>query len=304
LVGGEPDGFDHLLLDSVSNSPEMKMITTPTIATPFHVSAMGRPLDPHYPSNLLAIAGSVGTGIVFAIFNLFASEPLASSPFAAGMAVFLAWAIGREIDPDNNAAAALAMLVAAVYSVLAAPSVMLGAGMLITSRLASGTVGIYLKSIDRIVLIALGGLLGAGATTAAALPALIAAILIIQPRVIQTLFLAIGTATAGALVYSLRQPEVARTSLEPSSLVALAIIGLAVARILPAADPVSPTDIGGREIQGRRVTSARVAVAATIVLAFILAGNHGIEQSVGTGGAAILGVTLARRFPATLWKAT
>ena len=225
--------------------------------TPAYASALGRPIDPRFPSNRLVMAGSVAAGIGIALFGLLVAEPLPSSAFAAGMAVFLAWAIGRELDPDYNASAAVAMVAAFGYSIFAAPSLLLAAGMLIATRLIVGTVGIRIKPIDRLVLLGLGGFLGSAVVSMAAIPALMAGIVINEQRSRVSLILALATGSAGALVFAIRQPEVAWAGPGALSLAAAAVVILSLLYISPATQLAASPDLGSGSLESWRISAAR-----------------------------------------------
>lgn len=79
------------------------------------VSALGRPLDPRYPSNRLAGIFALAMIILFALIALADGSSFGESigrGFSAGLVAFLAWALGREIDPDYNMTANVAMVLA------------------------------------------------------------------------------------------------------------------------------------------------------------------------------------------------
>jgi hypothetical protein len=275
----------------------METLIKQAVASPYGVSAIGRPLDPSYPSNRVAVIGAVLVGIGFGLYNLTATETLPSSAFAAAMAVFLAWAVGREIDPDNTRTAGLAMIGTAGFSLFFAPSLLLGAGVLIGTRLASGTVGLRLKPIDRVVVISLAGLLGSGAITLAAVPLLAIGIVINDGRsrlAYATAGIAILAATSVAIV---RQPEVAATAPDWASLILLGLVVASAALVPRTRKVVAQTDVGEVGLSGWRIDVSRLGLAATIVLAVALAGNVGFEQSMGTAGAALLGTAIARWSP-------
>lgn len=76
-------------------------------------TSLSRIIDPRVQSNVLALGIAIvaGVGAIAArlVDDTGAAESLLDS-FGAGVAVFLAWAIGRELDPDNNSSALLAEL--------------------------------------------------------------------------------------------------------------------------------------------------------------------------------------------------
>ena len=81
------------------------MIETKLPAPPPSRTALGRPLDPRYISNVIAVIGALAAGSAFFLFSVVFEEAVAASPLGAAGAVFLAWAIAREIDPDRNGSA-------------------------------------------------------------------------------------------------------------------------------------------------------------------------------------------------------
>lgn len=275
----------------------MATLIKQAVASPYGVSAIGRPLDPSYPSNRVAVIGAVLAGIGFGLYNLIASEALPSSAFAAAMAVFLAWAVGREIDPDNVRTSAVAMVGAAVFSLVASPSLLLGAGVLIGTRLASGTVGLKLKSIDTVVVISLAALLGSGVITLAAVPLLAIGIVINDGRSHHSYLTAGIAVVSAATVFAVRQPEMVWTAPGWAALILLGLVVASAVLIPRTRSVVSQADVREGGLSGWRIDVSRIGLAATIVLAVVLAGNVGFEQSMGTAGAALLGTAIARWSP-------
>ena len=72
------------------------------------ITALGRPLDPRYPTNLAIGALSLIVGAVGAAVKLLSDVPLAESAswgIGAAFSVFLAWVLARELDPDYDLSA-------------------------------------------------------------------------------------------------------------------------------------------------------------------------------------------------------
>lgn len=77
------------------------------------VTGLGRPLDPGLPSNRPAIIGLAIAAVSAAVGDLLQSGLVdLMVSLTTAVAVFLSWAIARELDPDHPKSAALAMLVA------------------------------------------------------------------------------------------------------------------------------------------------------------------------------------------------
>ena len=75
-----------------------------------------------YESNVVAVVGALAATILFGGYNLIADAPLQTSWVGAGIGAFLAWAIARELDPDNHTSATIAIVVSTLVSLVAPPS--------------------------------------------------------------------------------------------------------------------------------------------------------------------------------------
>ncbi|MCP4965887.1 MAG: hypothetical protein GY926_11680 [bacterium] len=256
-------------------------------------SALGRTIDFEYPSNVVAVFGSLATATLFGSYNILASAPLQTSWGAAGMGAFLAWAIARELDPDNTRSAAIAIAVSTVVSLVATPSLLTALGILLGVRLLTGSVDVSMGRLDPILLVGLGALLGAGRTTPAAIPVLLAGIVVFGDRSRRSILVAAAAAGAAVATLILTQPLVTWHRPDAWTVAFLvATVGVAVL-IIPAPEPVSQTDFGEQRLVGWRVSAARGAGAGTVVIAFLLSGETGTKDVYATVGAALVGVAVA-----------
>ncbi len=208
--------------------------------------------------------------------------------------MFVAWAIARELDPDNNMAAAVAMVPAAVFSALARPSLLAGAGMLLAVRLTSGTVGLPRRGIDTALLVALGAVLGSNGKATVVVPALMVAVVIYDNARPSSILVAgaIGGAALvpyliGGLGQSLDSPGLAATA-------SVLLIGAAVAITLPVGQIRSRTDTGRLRIIGWRVAVSRIMAGTTITIAVVLGGQIGGFAPVATIVSSVMGVATVR----------
>lgn len=75
----------------------------------YRFSALGRPLDFHYKTNLvISIITAASIAASFLLFLLYESNSFLDSVIDAvrfGLSLFLSWALAREIDPDNDLSA-------------------------------------------------------------------------------------------------------------------------------------------------------------------------------------------------------
>lgn len=127
----------------------------------FGISTLGRPVDPRFPTNkaiaILALLSFVG-GAIWGWFEFGALGPAASRGAQAGLAVFLSWALGRELDPDHNISAFVAAALVLVTLVLFRSVGLWSIGLAVPlARLVNRTIGPPARHSDiAIVLLLLG----------------------------------------------------------------------------------------------------------------------------------------------------
>ena len=126
---------------------------------------MGRPVDIRYPSNLFIAVFMAGVFLVTFTINLANNHPFSESAVTAFnlmLTAFVAWAIGRELDPDFNLSAYLAAPLAIIVAVLWEPPAILAlAGTMVAIRLVNRTVGPPPTTLDLGALVIGSSLLGA-----------------------------------------------------------------------------------------------------------------------------------------------
>ena len=98
---------------------------------------MWRSLDPTYPSNLAILAWSL---VAWGVWG-----------WAAGLSIFLAWALTRELDPDHPGSALLAAGLATCWGGYSSGLFLLLLGM----RLVSRTPGLPARWLDSLLVIGL-----------------------------------------------------------------------------------------------------------------------------------------------------
>lgn len=124
-------------------------------------TSIGRPIDPSYPTNraigLLAIA-VILAGTVFQVLR---GVPIVQSGIwglGAGIAVFLAWAICRELDPDNDLSAFVATGFAIVGLIFGGlPNLGILFWLLLVVRVVNRTTGLPATLIDSLAVVGFGG---------------------------------------------------------------------------------------------------------------------------------------------------
>lgn len=135
-------------------------------------SALARIVDVRYPSNrsIVTIAGAGGAGTVLFRFLTDAGDPMLWG-FRVAVAVFLGWAIARELDPDHPWSAAVAGPLAGLGVAMAVPELGAAAGFLIATRIVARSTGM---SAHRWELVGLVGFVGYLAASREAWPAALA----------------------------------------------------------------------------------------------------------------------------------
>ena len=121
---------------------------------------LGRPVDPAYPTNVAIAVLSVATLISVSLWRLLYlhSEFMAALTQGGQLAgvVFLTWALGRELDPDANIVAFLAITPAVVLAVLVGtPNFSLVFLALLLLRVVNRSLGVPAKPTDSLLVLLL-----------------------------------------------------------------------------------------------------------------------------------------------------
>jgi len=124
------------------------------------ISALARSVDPRYPTVGAILAFSLVVTVGGAGFQLFQGSSLQEAlPWgvSAGLAVFLAWALGRELDPDHELSAFVGAGLSLAGRVLfGAPALLALAWMLVSLRLVNRSTGLPARIQDSLGLLGLG----------------------------------------------------------------------------------------------------------------------------------------------------
>jgi hypothetical protein len=124
------------------------------------MTGIGRPLDFDNPFNravLFLTLAVTGCGIGFQWILGEGGIQSVLWGLGAGLTVFLAWALGRELDPDHNPSAFLASSLALIGVIIwGIPSLGLLLWLLIAVRIVNRTTGIAASIFDSLFFIGLG----------------------------------------------------------------------------------------------------------------------------------------------------
>lgn len=126
----------------------------------YRYSSIARPLEPKYPTNLAVLVLLPVIAIGLAGFEMFyrgtAVTEAVLTGASAAVAAFLAWALARELDPDRNQAAFVAMgLVVLAAGFALTPGLLVAASVLMSVRVVVRTVGPPARTSDLVLVLAL-----------------------------------------------------------------------------------------------------------------------------------------------------
>tara|TARA_R110002124_G_scaffold34050_12_gene112048 strand:+ start:3933 stop:4793 length:861 start_codon:yes stop_codon:yes gene_type:complete len=241
----------------------------------YRLSSIARPLEPQYPTNravliLLPLIALVTGGAAF----LLRDAGLAGGA-AAGLggllSAFLAWALGREIDPDRNEAAFIAMaLTVAAIALGYTPALWVLALVLMATRIVVRTVGQAAKLTDLALVTGLAGMAvfvdGYWAMGLIAAFAMAVDLLYDRKRTLNLVFAAFATGFSMFAVVQ-RGGEWGPLTLEPLGLVApawslaaLIVTALSAIFILTCPAITSVCDANGEPLERRRVRGGAVII--------------------------------------------
>jgi len=124
------------------------------------VTAIGRPVDPRYPTNLAIAIVTLLVTVAGAAWRWLEGAALldgAAWGIGAGLAVFLAWALARELDPDHDMSAFVgAGLVLVALPFLGLPQLLPLFWMMLAVRIVNRTVGLPARPLDSLAVLGLG----------------------------------------------------------------------------------------------------------------------------------------------------
>jgi hypothetical protein len=264
------------------------------------VTALGRLPDPSYPTNRTISILALVVAIAGMIVRLLSGAVLFKSALwgiGAGFALFLTWALGREIDPDHDLSAFVgAGLVFIALLLFDSPSLLVVLWLLLLLRLVNRTVGLPAKPLDSLAVLGLGAWLTwqgywiVGLMTAAAF--MLDGLL--SPPLRRHLFVS-GLALITSVVLSIFHPDVAMKggSTMPVIIASVAIAGLFLLVILTSREIQAVGDATGKRLNARRVQAAQVLALLTALFFAWWAGTSGVVVLLPLW-AAVVGVGLYR----------
>lgn len=252
------------------------------------ISAIGRPLDPAYPTNravllLLPVAALVAGGL--AVAGGFGILTVLWRAAGAALAAFGGWALAREIAPDDEIVAAFGALVLSWVTYLALDAALLPVfAALLYARVVGRSTGLAATGLDSLVVTvaALFAAWRAGSPwPAAAGAAAFALDAVLAPGLArQWLFAGVCAAGAVGLTSAGLAPRVVpvQPDLLPRTLGTVLLVG-AIALIAATRSCDARCDATGEPMSAVRVRGAQIVTLLT-ALAYATSGTAGME----TGG--------------------
>ncbi len=124
------------------------------------LSSIGRPIDPNYPTNRAIALLTIAAMVVGAHVRLLSGNAWGDSALwgaQAGLVIFLAWALCRELDPDRAMAAFVAAGLAMVGLFLwELPRLGVIFWLLLTMRVVNRTTGLPATVLDALIVLGVG----------------------------------------------------------------------------------------------------------------------------------------------------
>lgn len=245
---------------------------------------LGRPVDPAYPTNAAIAVLSVATLIAVSLWRLLYlhSEFIAALIQGAQLTgvVFLTWALGREVDPDANPVAFLAITPAVVLAVLVGtPNFSLLFLALLLLRVVNRSIGLPAKPTDSLLVLLLASWLawpGAWYVLMCAAIAFLLDSFLVNPLPRHRWF---GLVSAVGALCS--QSSILRFSQSwpgiVTGAVAVGAIGL-ILLLLFTPSPRSVGDLFAVPVNWKRLQAARIVAFLLSLLAVLSQGLQGLIQ--------------------------
>lgn len=254
---------------------------------------LGRPVDPRSPSNLFAVAVSLAAGLAGWLVVGTIGGALSSL-----LAAFLAWALGRELDPDRPWTAGVAAVGAGAVSLAFPPEAGALAVVLVAARIVVRSTGLPPTTLDLVAVTALAAFFARSPSGWAAGMALAFALArdttLPQPAERTQLGFAAATAVLVTLIASfsdaLGGPWMAPDAYE----VTIAALGVIAGVTLPREIPISECDMTRASFTPERLTWARWTALGALVLAGVAGGGPAIG-GMAAGWTALVATWLGAR---------
>ncbi len=297
-VGRDREGHDWPTRRLGGGPPRKGTITIKTSV----ITSIGRPVDLSYPTNRAVAIASALVTLGAALVQRVSGMPWIESGLwgvQAGLAGFLTWALGRELDPDHDLSAfvAFALAVGGLF-LWGLPRFSVLLWLMLVVRMVNRTTGLPAGILDSLGILGLGIWLSLEGNWGYSLITTLAFLLDSQlpmrtrRQLAFAVLGAVGTVTTAALSDGLLQQG--GVSLRPG-LLALVGSGCFVPVILESRTVSSVGDRTGKRLRPVRVRAAQ-ALALLVGVETALLGGIAALGSLTPLWAAVLGASLYRLY--------
>jgi len=266
------------------------------------ITSIARPLDLNYLTNKAIALLSVIVFIAITFFWIIDGIEFLDSAwwgFIASLAVFLSWAIARELDPDYDLSAFVTTGLSLIgLIVFGLPKISMLFWFLLVARMVNRTTGLPAKRLDSLFLLVLAGWLTINENILIGLMTALAFLLdsfLSKPQKHQILFASVQLLFVG-ISSSFNGVIFGDGTLSPSF--ALAVVVISSLFLVVIADSRKIRTGGDRTaelLDPRRVQSAQILALSTAILMALWNGLPGI-RAIMLLWAAIVGTSVYRLF--------
>ena len=263
-------------------------------------TAVGRRLDPRYPTNLAIMTLTLVVTIAGTALLLLSGVALLESAqwgVGAGFAVFFAWALGRELDPDHDLSAFVGVGLMLVGLLLfGLPSLLTLFWLLVALRVLGRPVGLPARPLDSLAILSLGGwLTWQGYWIAGLMTAVVCLLDGLLPRPLRRHLPLSGLALFATVVLCIFLGDIAMdgSPTAPTVIASVVMTGLFLVVIATSGKVQAVGDATGKPLNPRRVQAAQAFALVTALLMAWWKGPSGVVVLTPLW-AAMLGVALFR----------
>jgi len=248
----------------------------PQLTGVYRFSSIARPVDPAFPTNralLILLPLLAATNALLTAAGVITTSWYAAA-ISAALTGFIAWALARELAPDDNAAAFVALGLAWAASIYSGTSsVLLPAVALLLVRIVNRSTGLPARPFDTLAI--LGLCIWAAIDREQSLILLLAAVAFsLDAALVDPLrrhFLAAGVCAAVFAGLLVNGTATTVSDLATRDWLLLLLASGAIALIMSGnREPVSPCDVSSRRLDGARV-NAGLALGLLIAVAMLIA---------------------------------
>lgn len=254
------------------------------------LSSLGRSVAPWHPATAWALSISAATFVTASLAHGIGGG------FRGAVAVFLAWAITRELAPKRFWASAIAPFLGIAFAIPGDSNLLACVGVLLAARIAARSVGDAPTAFDCLTLVPIAAWL---ASRPVGLPValVLAAIVFVQDHRTRLRITGVAMLAAALVVGSVEGTLTLRTAFDDHALPAQVLMaasaaGAAILLAWPLPDRLRVRDDRRRgPLRGARIRVARVAVIAAVAAGVAWVGTSAMFE-LSSASAALVAAAL------------